>query len=48
MLQNRVPRIPAGANTPLSLVDISVKDPGIVLDQMNALTVPLSVARADC
>ncbi len=44
MWQNRVPHILAGDDTPLSAVDIFVKDLGIVLDQARALTFPLPLA----
>jgi 3-hydroxyisobutyrate dehydrogenase-like beta-hydroxyacid dehydrogenase len=46
MFQNRVPRILAGDDTPLSAVNIFVKDLGIVLDQARALTFPLPLASA--
>ena len=46
MWQNRVPHILAGDDTPLSAVDIFVKDLGIVLDQARALTFPLPLAAA--
>jgi putative dehydrogenase len=41
MWQNRVPHVLAGDDTPLSAVNIFVKDLGIVLDQARALTFPL-------
>jgi 3-hydroxyisobutyrate dehydrogenase len=44
MWQNRVPHILAGDDTPLSAVNIFVKDLGIVLDQARALTFPLPLA----
>lgn len=44
MFQNRVPHILAGDDTPLSAVNIFVKDLGIVLDQARALTFPLPLA----
>ena len=44
MFQNRVPHILAGDDTPLSSVNIFVKDLGIVLDQARALTFPLPMA----
>ena len=46
MFQNRVPHILAGDDTPLSSVNIFVKDLGIVLDQARALTFPLPMAAA--
>ena len=46
MWQNRVPHILAGDDTPLSSVNIFVKDLGIVLDQARALTFPLPMAAA--
>jgi 3-hydroxyisobutyrate dehydrogenase-like beta-hydroxyacid dehydrogenase len=46
MFQNRVPHILAGDDTPLSAVNIFVKDLGIVLDQARALTFPLPMASA--
>jgi 3-hydroxyisobutyrate dehydrogenase len=46
MFQNRVPHILAGDDTPLSAVNIFVKDLGIVLDQARALTFPLPMAAA--
>jgi 3-hydroxyisobutyrate dehydrogenase len=46
MFQNRVPHILAGDDTPLSSVNIFVKDLGIVLDQARALTFPLPLASA--
>ncbi len=46
MWQNRVPHILAGDDTPLSAVNIFVKDLGIVLDQARALTFPLPMASA--
>jgi 3-hydroxyisobutyrate dehydrogenase len=46
MWQNRVPHILAGDDTPLSAVNIFVKDLGIVLDQARALTFPLPLASA--
>ncbi len=44
MFQNRVPRILAGDYTPLSAVNIFVKDLGIVLDSARRLTFPLPLA----
>ena len=44
MWQNRVPHILAGDDTPLSAVNIFVKDLGIVLDQARGLTFPLPLA----
>lgn len=41
MFQNRVPHILAGDFTPLSAVDIFVKDLGIVLDSARAMKFPL-------
>jgi putative dehydrogenase len=46
MFQNRVPHILDGDDTPLSAVNIFVKDLGIVLDQARALTFPLPLAAA--
>jgi len=46
MWQNRVPHILAGDDTPLSAVNIFVKDLGIVLDGARALTFPLPMASA--
>jgi L-threonate 2-dehydrogenase len=46
MWQNRVPHILDGDDTPLSAVNIFVKDLGIVLDQARALTFPLPLASA--
>jgi 3-hydroxyisobutyrate dehydrogenase-like beta-hydroxyacid dehydrogenase len=46
MFQNRVPHILAGDDTPLSAVNIFVKDLGIVLDQARTLTFPLPMAAA--
>jgi len=46
MFLNRVPHILAGDDTPLSAVNIFVKDLGIVLDQARALTFPLPMASA--
>jgi len=46
MWQNRVPHILAGDDTPLSAVNIFVKDLGIVLDQARSLTFPLPMAAA--
>ena len=46
MFQNRVPHILAGDDTPLSAVNIFVKDLGIVLDEARALTFPLPMASA--
>jgi 3-hydroxyisobutyrate dehydrogenase len=46
MFQNRVPHVLAGDDTPLSAVNIFVKDLGIVLDQARALTFPLPLAAA--
>ncbi len=44
MWQNRIPHVLAGDDTPLSSVNIFVKDLGIVLDQARALTFPLPLA----
>lgn len=46
MFQNRVPHMLSGDYTPLSAVDIFVKDLGIVLDQGRALRFPLPLAAA--
>jgi 3-hydroxyisobutyrate dehydrogenase len=46
MFQNRVPHILDGDDTPLSAVNIFVKDLGIVLDQARSLTFPLPMASA--
>ncbi len=46
MWQNRVPHILAGDDTPLSAVNIFVKDLGIVLDQARALAFPAPLASA--
>ena len=46
MWQNRVPHVLAGDDTPLSAVNIFVKDLGIVLDQARTLTFPLPLAAA--
>ena len=46
MWQNRIPHVLAGDDTPLSSVNIFVKDLGIVLDQARALTFPLPMASA--
>jgi len=46
MWQNRVPHILEGDDTPLSAVNIFVKDLGIVLDQARTLTFPLPMASA--
>ncbi len=46
MWENRVPHILEGDDTPLSAVNIFVKDLGIVLDQARALTFPLPMAAA--
>jgi 3-hydroxyisobutyrate dehydrogenase len=46
MWQNRVPHILDGDDTPLSAVNIFVKDLGIVLDQARSLTFPLPLASA--
>ena len=46
MWQNRVPHILDGDDTPLSAVNIFVKDLGIVLDQARGLTFPLPMASA--
>ena len=43
MFQNRVPHILAGDYTPLSSVNIFVKDLGIVLDSAKKLTFPLPI-----
>ena len=44
MWQNRIPHILDNDDTPLSAVNIFVKDLGIVLDQARALTFPLPMA----
>jgi 3-hydroxyisobutyrate dehydrogenase-like beta-hydroxyacid dehydrogenase len=44
MWQNRVPHILDGDDTPLSAVNIFVKDLGIVLDQARTLSFPLPLA----
>ena len=44
MFQNRVPHILRGDYTPLSAVNIFVKDLGIVLDTAHELTFPLPIA----
>ena len=46
MFQNRMPHVLAGDDTPLSSVNIFVKDLGIVLDQARSLTFPLPLAAA--
>ncbi len=46
MWQNRIPHVLSGDDTPLSAVNIFVKDLGIVLDQARALTFPLPMASA--
>jgi len=46
MFQNRVPHILAGDYTPLSAVNIFVKDLGIVLDSARQLTFPLPLTAA--
>src|SRR5579875_2634510 len=46
MWQNRVPHVLAGDDTPLSAVNIFVKDLGIVLDEARGLTFPLPLAAA--
>lgn len=46
MWQNRMPHVLAGDDTPLSAVNIFVKDLGIVLDQARGLTFPLPMASA--
>jgi putative dehydrogenase len=46
MFENRVPHILAGDYTPLSAVNIFVKDLGIVLDAARALKFPLPLAAA--
>jgi len=46
MFANRVPHILAGDYTPLSAVNIFVKDLGIVLDSARALTFPLPLTSA--
>ena len=46
MWENRVPHILDGDDTPLSAVNIFVKDLGIVLDQARTLTFPLPMASA--
>jgi putative dehydrogenase len=44
MFQNRVPHILAGDYTPLSAVNIFIKDLGIVLDAAKKLQFPLPLA----
>ncbi len=44
MWQNRMPHVLEGDDTPLSAVNIFVKDLGIVLDQARSLTFPLPMA----
>jgi 3-hydroxyisobutyrate dehydrogenase-like beta-hydroxyacid dehydrogenase len=46
MWQNRMPHVLANDDTPLSAVNIFVKDLGIVLDQARGLTFPLPMASA--
>lgn len=46
MWQNRMPHVLDGDDTPLSAVNIFVKDLAIVLDQARALTFPLPMASA--
>ena len=46
MWQNRMPHVLEGDDTPLSSVNIFVKDLGIVLDQARALTFPLPMGSA--
>jgi len=46
MFQNRVPHIIAGDYTPLSAVNIFVKDLGIVLDSAKKMTFPLPLTAA--
>ncbi|MGH7154225.1 MAG: NAD-binding protein, partial [Acetobacteraceae bacterium] len=46
MWQNRVPHILAGDDTPLSAVNIFVKDLGIVLEQARTLAFPAPLAAA--
>jgi putative dehydrogenase len=46
MFQNRVPHILAGDYTPLSAVNIFIKDLGIVLDAARKLNVPAAAGRA--
>jgi 3-hydroxyisobutyrate dehydrogenase len=46
MFQNRVPHILEGDYTPLSSVNIFVKDLGIVLDAARKLSFPLPLAAA--
>ena len=46
MWQNRMPHVLAGDDTPLSAINIFVKDLGIVLDQARGLTFPLPMASA--
>ncbi len=46
MFQNRVPHILAGDYTPLSAVNIFVKDLGIVLDSAKRMTFPLPLTAA--
>jgi 3-hydroxyisobutyrate dehydrogenase-like beta-hydroxyacid dehydrogenase len=46
MWQNRMPHVLANDDTPLSAVNIFVKDLGIVLDQARGLTFPLPMAAA--
>jgi 3-hydroxyisobutyrate dehydrogenase len=43
MFQNRVPHILEGDYTPLSAVNIFVKDLGIVLDSARRMTFPLPI-----
>jgi L-threonate 2-dehydrogenase len=44
MFNNRVPHMLAGDFTPLSAINIFVKDPGIVLDVAHELRFPLPMA----
>jgi 3-hydroxyisobutyrate dehydrogenase len=46
MFQNRVPHILEGDYTPLSAVNIFIKDLGIVLDAARKLAFPLPMAAA--
>jgi len=46
MFENRVPRVLSGDYTPTSMVNIFVKDLGIVLDAGKGLPMPLPVAAA--
>ncbi len=46
MFENRVPHIPKGDYTPLSAVDIFVKDLGLVLDTARRSKFPLPLSAA--